>query len=372
MTNLLILSSDTGEGHNSAAAALELAAAASGLRVSIRKPLEESGALNRCLAGFYNTLLAHRPQWMAKYFWLIEHGRPNERDFFYSKVRRFIGSFLDSEKPDLLLSVHPMLNHFVQRFIKEEDLGVACFTFVTDPFPPFWQGWASPYVDRFFVATAEALQGLTAMGVPAWRIERVPMPVRPQFQPFSSAQLNAFRNALAPASTSTILINGGARGGGPLWSIYRTTRRAAPNSNIVVICGRNARLRRRLEALDDPRTRVLGFVADIHRWVAASDLVLTKPGALSTFEALACGVPVLLLGVRGLMPQESGLFAAARRCEFGFAASRLKDIEDVIARGPQKWSRLREFIAQFYTCSSGLELIEKLQPGEIRGRRRNS
>ena len=55
----------------------------------------------------------------------------------------------------------------------------------------------------------------------------------------------------------------------------------------------------------DPRTQTFGFLADIHRYVAASDLVLTKPGALSTYEALACGTPVLLLGIRGLMPQES-------------------------------------------------------------------
>jgi processive 1,2-diacylglycerol beta-glucosyltransferase len=362
MANLLILSSDTGEGHNSAAAALRLAADAAGLHVSVRKPLEESGRLNRCMGGFYNALLQHRPQWMAKYFWLIDHGRPNERDFFYFKVRRFIASFLESERPDILLSVHPMLNHFVQRFIKEEGLGIPCFTFVTDPFPPFWQGWASPYVDRFFVATSEALQALTAMGVPAWRIERVPMPVRPEFRPVGKSQSGILGNALTVGDGGTILINGGARGGGPLWSIYRTVRRASPTSNIVMICGSNDRLRRRIDGLRDPRTHVLGFVDDIHRWVAAADLVLTKPGALSTFEALACGVPVLLLGVRGLMPQESGLFAAARRCEFGFAASRLAEIEDVISRGPQKWSPLREFISQFYTCSSGQELIERLHP----------
>ena len=362
MTRLLILSSDTGEGHNSAAAAIQAAAAGAGLDVSIRKPLEESGKLNRFLAGFYNTVLARCPQWMDKYFWLIEHGRPNERDFFYSKARPFIGRFLDAQRPDIVLSVHPMLNHFIQRFIKEEAIGAPCFTFVTDPYPPFWQGWASPYVDRYFVSTAEALQGLTALGVTAWRIERVPMPVRPQFRPFTRTESNTFRDGLRLEAGSTILINGGARGGGPLWSIYRTVRRNAPNANILVICGRNDRLRKRLVELQDARTRVLGFVADIHEYVAASDLVLTKPGALSTFEALACGVPVLLLGVRGLMPQESGLFAAARRCEFGFAASRLEEIADVISRGPQKWNRLREFIAQFYTCSSGQELIERLQP----------
>src|SRR5438874_11812525 len=127
MAHLLILSSDTGEGHNSAAAAIQMAATVAGLNVSVRKPLEESGNFNRFLAGFYNTLLAHRPQWMRRYFWLIEHSRPNERDFFYSKARPFIARFLQSERPDILLSVHPMLNHFVQRFIKEEALGIPCF-----------------------------------------------------------------------------------------------------------------------------------------------------------------------------------------------------------------------------------------------------
>src|SRR5207244_7417285 len=129
MTKLLILSSDTGEGHNSAAAAVENAAGTAGLSVKIRKPLEESTRVNRSLAGFYNTLLTHRPQWMGWYFQLINSMRPNERDYFYSKVRTYIGRFIDSESPDALLSVHPMLNHFIQRFIKEERLGIACYSF---------------------------------------------------------------------------------------------------------------------------------------------------------------------------------------------------------------------------------------------------
>src|SRR5262245_14467793 len=181
MPKLLILASDTGEGHNSAARALSIAGTAAGLDVSVRKPLEEYGGFNRKLAGLYNALLTRRPQWMNRYFWLINQLRPNERDFLYLQSRRFIGRFLDSAKPDVVLSVHPMLNHVVQRFIKEERLKVPCYTFLTDPFPPFWQGWSSPFVDRFFVPTDEAFHGLEVLGVPKTRIEKVPMPVRPQF-----------------------------------------------------------------------------------------------------------------------------------------------------------------------------------------------
>src|SRR5215471_10979577 len=89
MTKLLILSSDTGEGHNSAAAAIENAARSAGFQARIRKPLEESRTVNRALASFYNVLLTYRPQWMVAYYNLINAVRPNENRFAYSKVRGY-------------------------------------------------------------------------------------------------------------------------------------------------------------------------------------------------------------------------------------------------------------------------------------------
>ena len=365
MTKLLILSSDTGEGHNSVAAAIESSARSAGLNTKIRKPLEESTKLNRSLANLYNTLLTHRPQWVRWYFQLIESARPNDREAFYSKVRGYIGRFVESECPDVLLSVHPMLNHFIQRYIKEERLGIPCHAFLTDPFPPFWRGWASPYIDRYFVVTAEALQALTALGIPAWRIERVPMPVRPEFVPATMSGIQEFRKTLKLDGASKILINGGARGGGPVLETYNAVRKCAETSNILVICGRNSRLRWRIERLQHPRTRTFGFLEDIHRYVAASDLVITKPGALSTYEALSCRVPVLLAGMRGVMPQESGLFEAASHYDFGFGARSFEELEGVIRLGLPAWDRKREGLSQFYQSSSGEEIIQRIQPEHV-------
>src|SRR5579883_1055086 len=243
MTKLLILSSDTGEGHNSAAGAIESAARSAGFQAKIRKPLEESTTLNRSFANLYNLLLTYRPQWTGGYFRLINAFHPNDGDFAYSKVRGYIGRFLASEDPDIVLSVHPMMNHFLPRFVKERQLGIPCYTFLTDPFPPFWRGWSSPYIDRYFVPTDEALQALTASGIPAWRIERVPMPIRREFVRATMSQIQEFRNALRLDDSSIIVLNGGARGGGPLLQIYRAIRRAAPEANILVVCGKNNRLR---------------------------------------------------------------------------------------------------------------------------------
>ena len=365
MTKLLILSSDTGEGHNSAAAAIESAARSAGFLAKVRKPLEESTAVNRALGNLYNVLLAHRPQWMGWYFGLIDRARPYERDLFYNKVRKYVGRFIDSERPDVVLSVHPMLNHFIPRFIKEEGLGIPSYAFLTDPFPPFWRGWTSPYIDQYFVATDEALQALTASGIPAWRIERVSMPVRTRFMPATMSEIQDFRNTLKLDDASIILINGGARGGGPVLKIYHSIRRAAADANILVVCGRNSRLRWRIERMQDPRTRTFGFLEDIHRYIAASDLVVTKPGALSGYEALACQVPVLFTSLRCLMPQESGLFAAAHHYDFGFTARTFEELEAIVRMGQGEWNRKRESISQFYKSNSA-ELIERIQPLNVR------
>jgi UDP-N-acetylglucosamine:LPS N-acetylglucosamine transferase len=302
---------------------------------------------------------------MGCYFKLIDALRPNERDFFYAKVREYTSRFVGSENPDIILSVHPMLNHFVPRLVKEEALPIPCFTFLTDPFPPFWRGWTSPYVDRYFVPTDEALQSLTASGVPAWRIERVSMPVRPRFVPATTPEIQEMRRKLELDDRPLIVINGGARGGGPIFKIYQAIRRASSDVNVLAICGRNGRLRRAIEDMRHARTRVFGFVDDMHRYVAAADLVVTKPGALSTYEALACRVPVLLTGLRGLMPQESGLFAAAHHYDFGFGARSLADVEDIICRGPAAWKRKRESIPQFYSAVPASQWIERIQPVNV-------
>ena len=360
MGKLLILSSDTGEGHNSAATALEATAAAAGLRSQ-----SESRSRNPEGSIAPSEPFTTRFSRVAHNAWETTSGSWTTAALMNAISSTPMpgstsGRFLDSEKPDIVLSVHPMLNHFIQRFIKEERLGVPCNTFLTDPFPPFWQGWASPWVDRFFVPTHEALQELTAMGVQAWRIEQVPMPVRTQFRPFTNAARDAFHEEMNLDNATTILINGGARGGGPLLPIYHAVRKASPGANILVVCGRNESLRHRLQSANHPKTQTFGFVEDIHRFIAGSDLVLTKPGALSTYETLACGVPVLLLGLRGLMPQESGLFHAAAHYEFGFVASRLSDVEDIINQGRQTWNRLRSSLAAFYQISYGEEIVERI------------
>jgi processive 1,2-diacylglycerol beta-glucosyltransferase len=360
MPRLLILSSDTGEGHNSAARAISEAAETAGYQVSVRKPLEESGRLNRSLGRLYNFLLTHRPDWIGPYTSCVNYLKPYERDICYRRVSGYIRRFIEDERPDIVLSVHPMLNHLIQRWIAENGLEIPCYTFVTDPFPPFWKGWTSPYVQRYFVATEEAGAELARGGIPLQSIERVTMPLRAGFGPMTDTDVARMKTSLG-VEGDLILVNGGARGGGPLRHLVRAVREAAPSSWVLVICGSNERIRKRLERIGDPRLLAFGFVSDIHRLVGAADLVITKPGALSTYETLASAVPAVLSAVGGLMPQESGLFDAARNRGFGFAVNTLDELRAVVRKGVSGWESRRQAIADFYRPDTGCTIVERIQ-----------
>ncbi len=358
---LLILASDTGEGHNSAAAALEVAAESAGWRVSVRKPLEESTSANRIWAGLYNLLLTHRPAWMGFFSRTIDRLKPNEADLFYRHVKGYITRFLEAERPDVILSVHPMLNHMIPRSVAERGLNIACLTFVTDPFPPFWGGWSSPYIDRYFVLSDEASRALGASGISADRIERVAMPVRSGFRPHRPEEVDQLRSKLN-ITGETILVNGGARGGGPLRQIALAVRGAAPSANLLVVCGHNERLRHGLEGLRDSKIKTFGFVRDIHELIGAADLVMTKPGALSTYETLASAVPAALTAIGGVMPQESGLFHAAERYGFGFPVATFDELARIVGQGPMEWRKKRKAIRSFYRPGSAADIIGRIQP----------
>lgn len=360
MARLLILSSDTGEGHNSAARALEREGIDHGWTVRARKPLEESAALNRCLAQVYNWLLTHRPGWVGLFARTIDLFKPNEADFCYRRVRGYIRSFLESERPEAILSVHPMLNHLIQRWVSESRLGIPCYTFVTDPFPPFWKGWSSQYVDRYFVVSDLARTSLVQNGVAADRIERVSMPLRPGFRPRPPAEIARLRQRLG-IEGEVILLNGGARGGGPLARLFLAVRDAAPRASVLVVCGTNLRLRHWLERLGDPRLRVFGFVEDIASLVGSADLVITKPGALSTYETLSSVVPAVLTSIGGIMPQESGLFQAARRHGFAFAVRTLDELRTVVRSGVTGWQAKQDAILDFYRPGSLPGVMDRIQ-----------
>src|SRR6185295_13263534 len=95
---------------------------------------------------------------------------------------------------------------------------------------------------------------------------------------------------------TTLLVLGGGFGLGPVEEILSELDKVEKPVQTLVVCGRNEKLRKKLAA--QPRrqpTHLLGFADNMHELMAASDLILTKPGGLTTSESLALGKPLIIL-----------------------------------------------------------------------------
>jgi processive 1,2-diacylglycerol beta-glucosyltransferase len=154
--------------------------------------------------------------------------------------------------------------------------------------------WLDPAVDLYCVATESTRARLVAYGVDAQRVAVTGIPISPQFGQQLSRQEAAARLGLR-AEVPAILILAGGFGTGPLGEVLQELDRCSLPVQAIVVCGKNEALRSKLAALKlRIPAQIFGFVSNMHELMAAADLVITKPGGLTTSEALALGKPLLI------------------------------------------------------------------------------
>lgn len=157
--------------------------------------------------------------------------------------------------------------------------------------------WIHNNVDGYVVATEESAAALMNRGVDPQRVNLAGIPVAASFaQP---AQRKALRMKLGlPPESFTILLMGGGLGIGPLEMMMQALERVEEPISAVVIAGRNKRMQARILAAAERMpypVRVLSFVDNVHDYMHASDLLLSKPGGLTAAEALVSGLPMVLV-----------------------------------------------------------------------------
>ena len=155
--------------------------------------------------------------------------------------------------------------------------------------------WMEPVVDLYFVAADETKARLVARSVQSERVAVTGIPIAARFS--ETPNVAGLRRQFGLRDDlPTILVLGGGFGMGPVADVLAALDRVERAFQTVVVAGRNTELRRQLAAEDRRHpTHVLGFVTNMHEWMAASDLIVTKPGGLTSAEAMALGKPLFIL-----------------------------------------------------------------------------
>lgn len=208
-----------------------------------------------------------------------------------------LGELLAEREPDAVVSVLPGVQGFVARALARHRLAAPLEVVVTD-WAEIHMSWVSARVSHYTVPTEEAARTCRAVGVPDAALSVLGLPVRRQFveaRPGLEAGRAARERLGLPTDGFVLLAMVGTEGSAKALAHLRALSEAHVDAEIVVVCGRNERLRGWVGELGGPnRVRALGFVEEIADLMLAADLLVTKPGGVTLAEAFCCHLPVLL------------------------------------------------------------------------------
>ena len=339
---ILIISSDTGGGHRSAAAAIVAGVQkffeGESYAVRVVRAVEDSHAITEKLVRLYNWLLRNRQSWMKYLYWVVNHVRPETREFFHRRCIGYCAEQFERWCPHVVVSVHPLTQHIFARVLKELKLAdrIPLVSVVTDPSYGFWKGWACDDVSLYLVASDGARQQLLDYGIPSERIKISGMPVHPKFAYPGEEAARAARRALQlDPEKFTVFVNAGWEGGGNVPQIFRELVRGKLDVQAIFLAGRNDELKTEAELLAVDAmfpVRVIGYSEHVEQLMGAANVMISKLGGLTTFEALACRVPIIADTITPPMPQEAGTANMIAKRGAGVMLERASDIVPVIRR----------------------------------------
>lgn len=304
---------DAGGGHRSAALALQAVIQAQDYGWNVRllnlqEVLDSLDIFRKVarirLQDIYNLLLAKG--WTLGSAYLLPIMQMVMR-LYHPAAVRLLAAHWRERKPDMVVSLVPNLNRALFEGLQRAWPGTPMVTVLTDlaDYPPHF--WMENQPQYFVCGTGRAFEQALAMGHPEGRVFRVSgMILRPQFYEEPACDVSDERRKLGlDPDLPTGLVLFGGEGSNTMLSIARQLGNSARSLQLILICGKNAHLRKRLKNL---RTRnklfVEGFTKNIPYYMRLSDFFIGKPGPGSISEALKMGLPVIVEKNAWTLPQE--------------------------------------------------------------------
>jgi processive 1,2-diacylglycerol beta-glucosyltransferase len=301
-SRILVLSASVGAGHLRAARAVEQALREVAPDAAIRNVdvLELTNAPFRRLYGkAYLDLVNRVPHVLGYFYDILDQPSRAGGDRLRLAVekmnlRPFI-RFLQKEPSDLIINTHFLPAEIIANLRTTDRLKVPQVTVTTD-FETH-RLWVNQPCEHYFTATEEGARYLQHWGVPARDTTATGIPIDPVFSRPKDRGDCLTRHGLT-GDRPVILQLAGGFGVGPIEKLYQSLLQIERPLELVVIAGRNEAVKARLLALPPSvrhRTHVLGFTDQIDELMAVADLVVSKPGGLTTSETLARGAPMVIV-----------------------------------------------------------------------------
>ena len=287
---ILILSCNTGEGHNSAGWAVKEYLELQGHQVVMEDMMLLKGArTSKAVGGAYVGIVKHFPLLFGLGYrlggWVSSDKRKSPVYYACSLLAGTLKGYLEQNRFDAVVTPHLYPAETLTAMKKKGWLKIPVVAIGTDyTCIPFWE---ETDCDCYIVPQKDLLGELIHKGLPKKR--RIPLGI-PVKQAFSTQKKRSLARKFCrlPSDAHVYLVMSGSMGFGKVnLLVAELIRKLEADEYVVVICGNNRRLRQILQTTfgKNPQVRILGFTDHVPAYMDASDVIFSKPGGLTSTEA---------------------------------------------------------------------------------------
>jgi processive 1,2-diacylglycerol beta-glucosyltransferase len=298
MMKVLLLSASTGGGHNSAAKALKASLEAEGCACMVVDALKfASPVIDKIIAGGYETSAKYVPKTFGALYKMssVKSNKDELDAIFRGMMGKKILNLINNTKPDAIVGTHPFPLMALMKYKEENRIDIPIISVLTDytAHPTY----IHKNIDAYIVGDEDVSYILMNAGVDKSKIYPYGIPISRDF--FNTDKVDDIKRDLDLDDRFTVLLAGGSFGAGNIKDSLIELINSRYDFQIVVITGRDESLKEKLEKLmneikPQKTVRILGFTKDMPQLLSIGDVLVTKPGGLTTTEAIMKAIPLVI------------------------------------------------------------------------------
>jgi len=297
MSKVLILTASTGAGHNQAAKSLQLKYERVGHQVQIVDILKETHrAYDKVIGEGYEFVAANMPEVYKAMYEVADMKAFNKLVNRYGLpgVNLKLNKIIKGSRPDIIIATHPFAVGIVTALKRKREIEAIFISVVTDFRAHF--AYYSQLVDAYIVGSDYTKQSLVSKGIPEHKIHPFGIPINLAFLDGEVKKLQSRKTE--EQMPFNVLVMAGSMG---VSKIADVIKEVVMNESyrVKVVCGKNEKLYETIHEqyknyIDGDRVVVYGFTREIPKLMSEADVLITKPGGLTTTEALQKSVPMII------------------------------------------------------------------------------
>lgn len=304
--------------------------------------------VNKVTTTAYSEMAKKVPRAWGKVYWKSQTGPLAQISLTSNKVLSIkLNKLLQDFQPDIVISTHPFGTQMCAYLKKQGKLNCKIATVMTDYAPHDQWLELNEYVDYYFVSHEEMKRQLNEKGIPKEKIFATGIPLSNKFllRYDKPDILKSF--GLSPERKTVLFFGGGEFGLGKskTLKIFKTFVENNNNIQIVAISGKNEKMKENFEHLvteldKQDYVKVLSYTDKVPELMSISDLVVTKPGGLTTTESLACGLPIVVINPIPGQEEENAAYLEKNKVAIWIKGN--DDVEEILNDLFSNQTKMRE------------------------------